>query len=142
MDLTNDILYDKSWDPSTTYSILRSRFSISNARYHKDTPYGKARPLFVNVPFYQAIVDGYLDDIIAAILDKDNWVERGQNAAPLAAHTVFRSVKEGEELPRDDASSTTKLDGEGRPDERKPILEWDIDNQLFRIYLPVDKATQ
>ena len=121
MDLTNDILRDKTLDPSTTYAPLRSRFSTSKTRYHKDTPYGKACPLFVNVPFYHAIADGYLDDIITAILDEDGWVKRGQSAAPLVGHTIFRT-KEGGELPRDDAVSTRKLDGEGKPDERKPVL--------------------
>ena len=96
IDLTNDFLRNETWDLSTTYSPLRSRFSTSKVCYHKDTPYGKACLLFANVPFYQAIADGYLDDIITAILDEDDWIKRDQNAAPLAVHTIFRPVKEGE----------------------------------------------
>ena len=39
-----------------------------------------------------AIADGYIDDIITAMLDSHDWLQKGQNAAPLAVHTVFCPV--------------------------------------------------
>ena len=43
-------------------------------------------------------------------------------------------------LPRADATSISKLDGEGTPDKIKTVLEWVLNTCLFRIYLPTLKA--
>ena len=140
MDITNDILRDESWDPNEVHSPLQHKFKQPNERYSKDTPFGKARSLFVPVPFYWATADGYIDDIITLIVEYKDWVIRGQNAAPLAVHTVFRPTDANDPLPRADATSIPKLDGDGTPDEVKTVLGWLINTRLFRIYLPWLKA--
>ena len=142
IDLTNDILRDDTWDPDMLHSPLKTMLHPAFNRYTDDTPYGEARELFIYVPFHMAMADGYIDDIITAMLDENDWVHRGQNAAPLAVHTLFRSVNTGEQLPRDDPASIRKLEGEGTPDEQKTLLGWEVNTRLFRIYLPKDKATQ
>ena len=96
----------------------------------------------VTVPYHPAMADGYIDDVITVTVDEDNYVEKGQHAAPLAVHCVFRPVKTKDPLPRDDAVSIRKLDGEGTPDEVKNCLGWNIDTRKFRIYLPKGKANQ
>ena len=70
---------------------------------------------------------------------KDGWVERAQNAAPLAIHTVFRPTS-ADPLPRADAISERKLRGEGTPAEHKTILGWEVDTRSFRVRLPEQKA--
>ena len=64
MNLTNDILRDETWDTTTLHSPLQPTFKEPHNRYDNNTPFGKARKLFVNVPFYWAIADGYIDDVI------------------------------------------------------------------------------
>ena len=94
------------------------------------------------MPFHPAVADGYIDDIITLMLAGDDWVKRGQNAAPLAVHTLFRPATGTDPLLRPDAISEAKLRGEGTPDERKTVLGWFINTRTFRIYLPTDKATE
>ena len=98
--------------------------------------------MFVEILYFPAAADGYIDNIIMLMLDKNDWVEKGQNAAPLAVHTLFRPVTESDPLPRPDATSTAKLKGEGTPDELKTVLGWEINTRTFRIYLPKDKAKE
>ena len=140
MDLTNDILRDDTWDPNDIHSPLQSIFKQPLTRYPTNTPFGRARKLFVPVPFHWAVADGYIDDIITVILDHANWITKGQNAAPLAVHTVFRPTDPNDPLPRADVTSIPKLDGEGTPDEVKTVLGWLLNTRLFRIYLPKLKA--
>ena len=68
------------------------------------------------------MVDGYIDDLKTVALQKEDWIDRAQNAAPLAIHTVFRSTDHTDPLPRADAISERKLKGEGTPSEVKTIL--------------------
>jgi len=140
IDLTNDILRDDTWDPETTQSPLQQHFKPPAQRYESTTPFGKARQLFVPVPFYWVVADGYIDDIITIIADHADWITKGQHSAPLAVHAVFRPTDESDPLPCANATSIPKLDGEGTPDELKFVLGWDINTQLFRIYSPRLKA--
>ena len=96
----------------------------------------------MEVPFHYAKADGYIDDIITAVLDKENWVSKAQKAAPLATHTMFRPTDTRDPLPREEPLSRTKLEGEGTPDEIKGALGWIINTRTFRIYLPDKKARE
>ena len=140
IDLTNDILHDDTFDPNKTHSPLNEKFQAPNDRYPTGTPFGRARRLFVDVPFHWATADGYIDDIITAMLEVGCWVQKGWNAAPLAVHATFRPTDINDPLPRDDATSIRKLVGEGTPDESKSVLGWQIDTRQFRIFLPSNKA--
>ena len=122
MDLTNDILRDKSWDPADIHSLLQNKFKQRNGYYSDENPFSKARLLFVPVPFLWAIAGGYIDDIITLIIDSKNWVFKGQNAAPLAVYTIFCPINVNNPLPRADATDIPKLDGEGTPDKVK--ISW------------------
>ena len=73
---------------------------------------------------------------------KDDWVERAQNAPPLAIHTMFRPATSSDPLPRADAISERKLRGEGTSDELKTILGWEVDTRSFRMRLPEQKARE
>ena len=140
-DLTNDILHDDTWDPDDVHSPLQPQFDTATSHYPPSTPFAAADPLMVTVPFHPAAADGYIDDIITVMLEIKNWVSKGQNAAPLAIHTIFRPTQKDDPIPRDDATSTRKLKGEGTPDEAKVVLGWLINTRRFRIYLPKDKTS-
>ena len=142
IDLSNDLLRDKTWNPKQVYSPIRNNLDPPAIEHKDDTPFAKARPLFVPVPFAPAVVDGYIDDLITVAIQKEDWIERAQNAAPLAIHTVFRPTNHTDPLPRADAISERKLKGEGTPSEVKTILGWDVNTRKFKIYLPKLKATE
>ena len=142
MDLTNDILRDDTWDPDEVYSPLRD--TLVPPQLNSDTDpasFGRARKLIVDVPFFPAVADGYIDDIVTVFLGMGEWMKRGQNAALLAVHTLFRPVHEEETINRPNAAATNKLHGEGTPDELKIVLGWLLNTRLFRIFLPITKAT-
>ena len=108
----------------------------------ENTKFGKALPLFIEVPFHYAKADGYIDDIITVVLDIDDWVAKGQKAAPLATHTLFRPTDKRDPLPREETISKIKVQGEGTPDEIKGALGWTVNTRTFRIYLPDKKAKE
>ena len=116
-DMTNEILLDKTYDPSSLHSPLQKEMSKPKQNKTKDTPFGEARPLIVDVPFHFAKADGYIDDIIIVVLNIGNWVWKALNAAPLAIYALFRPTDCDDPLPREDALSKRKMEGEGTPDE-------------------------
>ena len=118
MDLTNELLHDRLWDPRTLRAPIQHHLKHPKRMIHSSPP-APARPLFIDVPFYPAITDGYIDDIITVMLDDDDWATRGQNAAPLAVHYTFRASEDQDQIPRENATSIRKLSGEGTPEERK-----------------------
>ena len=40
----------------------------------------------VTVPYHPAMADGYIDDVITVTVDDNNFVSKGQKAAPLSVH--------------------------------------------------------
>ena len=140
-DLTNEILQDETFNPSEIHSPLQKDMATQKEYNPKDTPFGVAAPLIVNVPFHFAKADGYIDDIITVVLNYSNWVWKALNAAPLAIYSLFRPTDKNDPLPRNDALSKTKMEGEGSPEEIKIVLGWKINTRLFKIFLPMTKAT-
>ena len=76
MDLTNDILLDPTYDPSEINLPIKEKFQNTAQSHNDDIPFGKARPLFVEVPFRFADADGYIDDIISVALGVGNLVAK------------------------------------------------------------------
>ena len=138
-DLANDLLDDPKWDPEIDHSPLKSELSVKNIS-DRTIPYSEAKELCVDIPFRKATCDGYIDDAILIALDIEKNVTRSQNSIQLATHCIFRPLSKNEPISRNDTVSKRKLEGEGTPDEIKPVLGWIIDTRLFRIFLPTDKA--
>lgn len=141
-DLTNDVLRDPTFDPTDLHSPLQSEFEAPASTYDDSTPFEPARPLFVDVPFFWAMADGYIDDIITIVLDVGGWLKKAVNAAPLVIHSMFRPTDAADLLPRNEPISIRKLKGEGTPDEVKVILGWQVDTRRFRIHLPFEKSNE
>ena len=94
------------------------------------------------MPYHPAKTDGFIDNLITIALDEDNWVDRGSNVAPLAAHCMFRPLHPEDDLPWDESISIRKLEGEGTLDKDKICLGWEIRTRQFCIYLPIEKAQE
>ena len=136
------MLWDKTWDSKQVYSPIRNSLDPPAITHKENTPFASARPLFVPVPYAPAVVDGYIDDLIAVAVAQEDWIDRAQNSAPLAIHAVFSPNNHIDPLPRADAISERILKEIGTPSEVETILEWDINTRKFRIYLPRLKALE
>ena len=71
------------------YTPHSNKNSPPASPYDDNTPFEPARPLFVDVPFFWAIADGYIDNIITIVLDIKDWVQQEVNAAPLVIFFLF-----------------------------------------------------
>ena len=92
------------------------------------------------MPWKEISFDGYIDDIIAISLNRNENTHKSQEAVPLVVHGVYRPLCKNEPTIRDDPLSLRKLSGEGTPSERKTVLGWLIDTRAFRVFLSPEKA--
>ena len=105
-------------------SILtfKNKVRQTNNSPKQNKTFGQASLLFVDVPYYPAVIEGYVDDLITVVTVKDDWLDRAQNAIPLAIHAVCRPTNLNDLLPRAETIRERKLRGGGTPDEQKVIL--------------------
>ncbi|MGH7974512.1 MAG: hypothetical protein ACREBR_03205, partial [bacterium] len=140
-DLANDIIQtEKSeWDYRTVKS---PHLEIIPALYRLQDhlPFHQAADANVNLPPNdKGLVDCYIDDLISICLDLEDKAARCSAAVVLALHTMGRPVQLYEPIPRDDLLSFKKLFGEGRMEEIKVILGWEINSRRLTIALPKEK---
>ena len=139
VDLANDLLEDKTWEPEELHSPHRKLFK--EPEFEEDgIPFGQAHELHVDVPLRLSVAEGFMDDLFTAVLNDTNRNERSCNAIPLLMHILFRPVAKDEPITREDVLSIRKLLGEGTMAEQKIILGWLLNTRLFRVFLPDDKA--
>jgi hypothetical protein len=99
-----------------------------------------AKLLAVNMPNHdKGYIDIYIDDSIAVAPDIDDYVTRVTYAVPLAIHAFVRPVDESNTLLRKDLISMKKYIAEGRMEEQKTVLGWNINSRSLSISLPPDK---
>jgi len=81
-------------------------------------------------------VDVYIDDMTPNCPDIGDNVEHCAAAVPLALHIMGCPLDPTDPIPHDDILSLKKLAGEGRMEERKTILGWEINSRTLTISLP------
>ena len=69
-DMSNDLLQNEFFDTKTFHSPLTHEFDKPERLYVESDDFGEARPLFVDVEFFHAKTDGYIDDVITVVLDE------------------------------------------------------------------------
>ena len=141
VDLAQALIDDETWDPNELNSIHAEKIPEIK-RKDADIPFGKAHHLAIDVPFRECYADGYVDDLITAVLDFFWATNRARHAVPLALDVMYRPVNDDDPISRDNILSHRKLIAEGGLEELKIVLGWLIDTRLFRIYVPEDKATR
>ena len=62
----------------------------------------------------EALMDGFIDEIITVAVDDKHWIDCAKIAAQLVIHTLFQPLQSSEPLKRDDPLSLRKLAGEGQ----------------------------
>jgi hypothetical protein len=113
MDLANDLLHCKEWDPLELKSPHADK--IGKPCYlDPDIPCSAARELDVDVPDDDnGRVDDFIDDRIVIVPDLLDNTDRALQAMPLAIHILFRPIDPNEKIKRDDCLSLGKLQEEG-----------------------------
>lgn len=138
-ELANDILQDEDWDPNKIHSSYTEKFHKKDPMDNK-IPFDKAVPLLVKFPIRERYCDGYIDDGILLAVDRNNNVQKCQEALPLATDVVMRPLSEKENEKRDPSIQDKKLKGEGTPSERRRVLGWMLCTRTLRVYLPPEKS--
>ena len=68
VDLANEIMNDETWDPAELQSKMAEKIPEIE-REDSSIPFGAANNLAVDVPFRMCAAEGYVDDLITAVLD-------------------------------------------------------------------------
>jgi len=84
-------------------------------------------------------IDIYIDDFLGVTPDVGDNVLKLSRVLPLAIHTVSRPVNDSNIIPRKDVISMKKFSAEGRLEEVKKVLGWDLNTKSLRLSLPHDK---
>ncbi|MGH7955272.1 MAG: hypothetical protein ACREOZ_04855 [Gloeomargaritales cyanobacterium] len=140
-DLANDIIQtgEGGWDYR---SVKSPHLDVipTPCRLEDHLPFAQAADFHVDIPQNdKGLVDCYIDDLVPICVDLKDRAERCAAAVALALHIMGRPVQAHEPIPRDDILSLKKLLGEGRMEEIKVILGWEVNSRALTIALPIEK---
>ena len=135
-DLANMLLSHSTWDPNTLHSPIQLQIPPP-VIMSDDVPFHPGRPLMVQIPINQlGKADVFIDDIVTVALGTEAYIQNADSAVPLAIHILGRPVAPNEPIPRQDLICLKKLEAEGRLEEKKTVLGWNINTRLLTINLP------
>jgi hypothetical protein len=137
-DLANDLCLDTKWDPALLHSSFDLDFTPNTEP--KEIPFGEADELFVELPDRDIITDNFIDDFMQAGLDRNDVPERIKHAVPLILDTLFRPARPDEGGNRNPIINMTKHQAEGRLEESKVVLGWQINTRTLSVLLTKEKA--
>ncbi len=138
-DVGNAILSNQYWDHNEIFDPI-SELIESPISLPEDIPFKQARSLSVDLPPNDiGYIDIYIDDNIGVTPDIGNNSTCLARAIPLAIRTLTRPIDPTDVIPRKDIISLKKLKAEGRLEETKKVLGWNLDTRRLTISLPSDK---
>ena len=138
-NLANDILACPEWDPEHIHSPNKDKIPAA-AILPNNIPFGPALPANVAIPpSIQGKVDCYINNLTPMVLHIGNNAIRGENAVPLAMHTVGHPVHNDKTIPRNNLIYFRKLYGEGKLEEIKIVTGWGIYTHRFIVFMTDDK---
>ena len=141
-DLANAIMNDPDWDTNILHSPLQNRVP-PDTLLPDNIPIAQALPTIVSPPLSMfAKNDIYIDDNVTVALDTACCRYRARAGVLLAIHTAGRTPQEIEPLTRTHLASIAKLTAEGRLEELKTTLGWDINTRSLTVSLPSHKYIQ
>ncbi len=138
-DISNTLIHNEFWDPSSLFDDLST--SLGEPIPLPDTiPFHPAKRFAIDLPINDiGKVDIYIDDSIGIALDANDNSRRVSYSIPLAIHWISRAADSLDPIPRKDIISLKKLLAEGRMEEMKSVLGWEINTRSLSISLPSDK---
>ena len=126
VDLAQALIDDETGDPAELHSPNENEIPPT-ATLNINIPFAPVEPLHIDMDFKFCSTDGFVDDLTTIVLSLKHWTERARNAIALAIHTIFRPVNTQDPIERDDVISVRKLLAEGKLEEVKVVLGWEID---------------
>ena len=142
IDLANALLQIDDWDPNEFHSPLQHLLPEPTNKTEGEA-ITKAMPIAVKVNTNNGKCksDIYIDDGTTIILDTAENRRRGSAAVLLAIHIVGRAFDKYDPLKRKELVSLSKLHAEGRLEETKILLGWQLDTRKLEVSLPTHKYT-
>ena len=138
-DLANYILNHEEWDPTTLHSPNQNKIAEPKL-LPQSLPFAQTRDMMVQVPLESiGKADVYIDDTITVSLHSETNNAKAAAAVPLAIHTIGRPLLDNEPITRDDLLCLRKLLAEGRLEEVKNTLGWDLNTRSLSVHLPNHK---
>ncbi len=138
-DVANYILHNPFWDFKTLFDELSETLDPPKV-LSESIPFHPAKELGVHLPDnLNGYVDIYIDDSIGVIPDLGENSLKLSRVLPLAIHTLARPLDSSDKIPRKDIISMKKFRAEGRLEEVKRILGWDLNTRTMLLSLPEDK---
>ena len=132
VDLAQALIDDETWDPTELNSIHAEQIPQIK-RNDAEIPFRKANHLAIDVPPRECYADGYVDDLITAVLDFLRATNRARHAVPLTLNVMYRPVNDDDPIHRDKFLSRWKLTAEGGLEEIKTVLGWRIDMRILNL---------
>ena len=96
----------------------------------------KADPLAINIEAKETYTDRFIDKVITITVADKNWIECAKISALLVIHILFQPLQVSEPMQCDNPLSLRNIAREGKLDERKTCLGWDINTHSLRVFLP------
>ena len=138
-DLANYILNHTDWNPADLRSPNQHQIAPPKI-LPISTPFGQTQRMMVSIPIETiGKANVYIDDTITVALHSTENDPRASAVVPPAIHTIGRPLLQKEPITRTDLMCLRKLLAEGRLEEEKNILGWNINTRSFSISLPTHK---
>jgi len=139
IDVCNALIINKFWDHEKLFDPISNQLnaiiSLPDASH-----FHPAKELSVKLPQNNiGLADIYIDDSIGVAPDIASNPTRVNRAITLAINSLARPLNKNDPIPRHPMISQKKLLAEGRMDECKIILGWQINTRSLQISLPLDK---
>lgn len=138
-DTCNSLIHNPCWDHLLIFDQLSKTIKEPNP-LPKSIDFVPAQELAVDIPTNDiGKVDMYIDDTIGFVLDLGDNVTIVQNAVPMVINAFARPLNDQKQLQSLNLISLKKFQAEGRMEEIKVVLGWDINTCTLLISLPADK---
>jgi hypothetical protein len=128
-DLATELIHEAYWSPDSLRSCYDSVLPVPD-RAHSDTPFTDALPLAFSIP------KNAVGSVNCSIcVDIDDNAERCASRVALALDVVGCPLALNDPLARDALISSKKLQGEGKQEENKIVLGWEMNSRTLAIAL-------
>jgi hypothetical protein len=139
IDTCNTLIQNTHWNHNDLFDPI-SKLIEEQSHLSESIPFSQARDLMIEIPLNDlGFVDIYIDDSVGIAPDLKDNPQRVNRAIPLAIKMFARPLDPNDPIPRVEIISLKKLQAEGRLEETKTVLGWEINTRLLTIYLPKDK---
>jgi hypothetical protein len=132
-------MLDQHWSTESLTSRYDELIPVQE-RLEDETPFSQARPISVDIPVNDTgKANNYTDNMVPICLDIGSNAELCTDFAAISFDVLGRHLEGFEPIAREVLLSLSKLLGEGRLQEVKTVLGWNLENFRLLVCLPSDK---